>query len=96
MKFYQYFNTTLNSFEPLNVWFPDMEDPQDSSAVRDNSTCIFRNTEPNVVTFFRDQPIKEDVVEFTSGTALVGTRVLHNLTSIFFIYMWTEMRWHFY
>uniref|UniRef100_A0A1B6MNE1 Sushi, von Willebrand factor type A, EGF and pentraxin domain-containing protein 1 n=3 Tax=Cicadellinae TaxID=33370 RepID=A0A1B6MNE1_9HEMI len=49
----------------------DMEDPQDSSAAKDNSTCIFRNTEPNVVTFYRDQPIKEDVVEFMSGTVLL-------------------------
>ncbi|XP_054274318.1 uncharacterized protein LOC128994090 isoform X3 [Macrosteles quadrilineatus] len=49
----------------------DIEDPQDSSAVKDNTTCIFRNTEPNVVTFYRDQPIKEDVVEFPSGTVLL-------------------------
>uniref|UniRef100_A0A1B6DCY4 Sushi, von Willebrand factor type A, EGF and pentraxin domain-containing protein 1 n=2 Tax=Clastoptera arizonana TaxID=38151 RepID=A0A1B6DCY4_9HEMI len=48
----------------------DLEDPQDSSSVKDNSTCIFRNSEPYVSTFYRDQPITEDVVEFTSGSVL--------------------------
>lgn len=40
--------------------------------VKDNSTCVFHNTEPNVATFYRDQQITEDVVEFPSGAVLVS------------------------
>ncbi|XP_039298453.1 sushi, von Willebrand factor type A, EGF and pentraxin domain-containing protein 1 isoform X2 [Nilaparvata lugens] len=50
----------------------DVEDPQDStSTVKDNSTCTFRNTEPNVSTFYRDQPVTEEQVEFPSGAILL-------------------------
>ncbi|XP_075238047.1 hig-anchoring scaffold protein isoform X3 [Lycorma delicatula] len=49
----------------------DVEDPQDAVVVKDNSTCVFHNTEPNVATFYRDQPITEDVVEFPSGAVLL-------------------------
>lgn len=37
-----------------------------------NSTCIFRNQEPNVISFFNDQQIREDVVEFPAGTVLIS------------------------
>ncbi|CAL4084147.1 unnamed protein product, partial [Meganyctiphanes norvegica] len=37
-----------------------------------NKTCSFRNTEPNVVTFFGDQQITEEIVEFEAGTELVS------------------------
>ena len=38
-----------------------------------NKSCVFRNNEPNLVTFYEDQQITEDVVEFPSGTELVST-----------------------
>ncbi|XP_071053370.1 sushi, von Willebrand factor type A, EGF and pentraxin domain-containing protein 1 isoform X3 [Onthophagus taurus] len=37
-----------------------------------NSTCIFRNQEINVISFYNDQEIKEDIVEFPSGAHLVS------------------------
>lgn len=37
-----------------------------------NSTCIFRNQEPNVISFYNDQEIREDVVEFPAGASLVS------------------------
>ena len=39
-----------------------------------NKSCVFRNTEPNLVTFYGDQQITEDVVEFPPGTELVTGR----------------------
>lgn len=36
-----------------------------------NKSCVFRNNEPNLVTFYGDQQITEDVVEFPPGTELV-------------------------
>lgn len=43
-----------------------------------NKSCVFRNTEPNLVTFYGDQQITEDVVEFPPGTELVTGRRLFN------------------
>ncbi|KAJ8937898.1 hypothetical protein NQ318_001671 [Aromia moschata] len=40
--------------------------------VNNNSTCIFRNQEPNVISFYNDQRIREDVVEFPAGAVLVS------------------------
>ncbi|KAL1513275.1 hypothetical protein ABEB36_002702 [Hypothenemus hampei] len=37
-----------------------------------NSTCIFRNQEPNVISFYNDQEIKEEVIEFPAGALLVS------------------------
>lgn len=37
-----------------------------------NNSCSFRNSEPNVVSFFNDQQITEDLVEFPSGSVLVS------------------------
>ncbi|XP_063237081.1 sushi, von Willebrand factor type A, EGF and pentraxin domain-containing protein 1 isoform X2 [Bacillus rossius redtenbacheri] len=37
-----------------------------------NSTCLFRNSEPNVVSFYNDQQITEEVVEFPPGSTLVS------------------------
>jgi hypothetical protein len=42
------------------------------SMPKDNTTCLFRNSEPNVATFYRDQPVTEDLVEFPSGALLVS------------------------
>ncbi|CAG9821323.1 unnamed protein product [Phaedon cochleariae] len=43
-----------------------------ASQVMNNSTCIFRNQEPNVISFYNDQQIREDVVEFPAGAVLVS------------------------
>lgn len=37
-----------------------------------NSTCIFKNQESNVISFYNDQQIREDVVEFPAGAVLVS------------------------
>lgn len=37
-----------------------------------NSTCIFRNQEKNVISFYNDQQIREDVVEFPTGAILIS------------------------
>lgn len=41
-----------------------------------NGTCIFRNNEPNVVSFYNDLEIREDVVEFPPGATIVSRLVL--------------------
>ena len=37
-----------------------------------NKSCVYRNTEPNLVSFYEDQQITEDLVEFPPGTELVA------------------------
>ncbi|XP_049824701.1 sushi, von Willebrand factor type A, EGF and pentraxin domain-containing protein 1 isoform X2 [Aethina tumida] len=37
-----------------------------------NNTCIFRNQEPNVISFYNDQQIREEVVEFPAGAVLIS------------------------
>ncbi|XP_066943300.1 sushi, von Willebrand factor type A, EGF and pentraxin domain-containing protein 1-like isoform X2 [Macrobrachium rosenbergii] len=37
-----------------------------------NRTCLWRKTEPNVVTFYNDQEITEEMVEFEPGAQLVS------------------------
>ena len=44
----------------------------DGVGILRNSTCIFRNTEPNLVSFYNDQQITEEVVEFPPGSLLVS------------------------
>nr|XP_014289884.1 sushi, von Willebrand factor type A, EGF and pentraxin domain-containing protein 1 isoform X2 [Halyomorpha halys] len=41
-----------------------------TSSSKDNTTCLFKNTEPNVATFYMDQPVTEDSVEFPFGAVL--------------------------
>ncbi|XP_060533491.1 sushi, von Willebrand factor type A, EGF and pentraxin domain-containing protein 1 isoform X2 [Cylas formicarius] len=50
----------------------DIEDLMAAQMVSSNSTCVFRNQEPNVVSFYNDQKIKEEVVEFPAGAVLVS------------------------
>ncbi|XP_022181036.1 sushi, von Willebrand factor type A, EGF and pentraxin domain-containing protein 1 isoform X2 [Myzus persicae] len=38
----------------------------------DNTTCMFRNSEPNVVTFISDTMITNELTEFNAGTVLVS------------------------
>lgn len=37
-----------------------------------NGTCLFRNNEPNVVSFYNDLEIREDVVEFPPGATIIS------------------------
>lgn len=37
----------------------------------DNTTCMFRNSEPNVVAFIGDSMITDELTEFNAGTVLV-------------------------
>jgi len=48
------------------------EDALDGVGILRNSTCVFRNTEPNLVSFYNDQQITEEVVEFPPGSLLVS------------------------
>ncbi|KAJ8978205.1 hypothetical protein NQ317_014721 [Molorchus minor] len=50
----------------------DTEELMASQHINNNSTCIFRNQEPNVISFYNDQHIREDVVEFPAGALLVS------------------------
>lgn len=43
-----------------------------------NGTCIFRNNEPNVVSFYNDLEIREEVVEFPPGATIVS-RLVYSL-----------------
>lgn len=45
-----------------------------------NKSCIFRNNEANLMTFYEDQQITEDVVEFPPGTELV--RKVYNILEL--------------
>jgi hypothetical protein len=40
-----------------------------------NKTCNFRNNKPNVVTFYGDQQVTENSVDFPPGTELVGSMI---------------------
>lgn len=37
-----------------------------------NISCIWRKTEPNVVTFYNDQEVTEEMVEFEPGAKLAS------------------------
>lgn len=41
-----------------------------------NMSCVFRNTEPNLIYFFNDQIISEEIVEFPPFSELVGTQFI--------------------
>lgn len=40
-----------------------------------NTSCIFRNNEPNLVSFYNDLEIREEVVEFPPGATIVSRLV---------------------
>lgn len=64
---------TVRKLRPETVkTFADAEELLSSQGVNNNSTCIFRNQEPNVISFYNDQQIREDVVEFPAGAQLVS------------------------
>uniref|UniRef100_A0AAR5PA08 Sushi domain-containing protein n=1 Tax=Dendroctonus ponderosae TaxID=77166 RepID=A0AAR5PA08_DENPD len=43
-----------------------------SQTIINNSTCVFRNQEPNVISFYNDQQIREAIVDFPAGAILVS------------------------
>lgn len=51
--------------------FSDEDDLLGSQNIN-NNTCIFRNQEPNVISFYNDQQIREEVVEFPAGAVLIS------------------------
>lgn len=55
-----------------SVTIAEGEDVLDGVGILRNSTCVFRNTEPNLVSFYNDQQITEEVVEFPPGSLLVS------------------------
>ncbi|CAH0550197.1 unnamed protein product [Brassicogethes aeneus] len=50
----------------------DEDDLTSKSDLNNNSTCTFRNQEPNVISFYNDQQIREEVVEFPAGAVLIS------------------------
>ncbi|XP_014258644.1 CUB and sushi domain-containing protein 3 isoform X2 [Cimex lectularius] len=54
----------------LNCELDDSAKQGSASAPRDNTTCLFTNSEPHVSTFYLDQLLTEDTVEFPSGAEL--------------------------
>ncbi|XP_076260368.1 hig-anchoring scaffold protein isoform X2 [Rhynchophorus ferrugineus] len=50
----------------------DVDELMHHQTILNNSTCVFRNQEPNVISFYNDQQIKEDVIEFPAGAVLVS------------------------
>lgn len=55
-----------------NLLFSEIEEHVETNIViNDNSSCVYRNTEPNVATFHDDTLIIDDVSEYPSGTVLV-------------------------
>lgn len=67
-------NNTANKYTRLLIGFIclDAEELMASQMIVSNSTCVFRNQEPNVISFYNDQEIKEDVIEFPAGALLIS------------------------
>lgn len=63
-----------NKYTSLLIVFTylDAEELMASQMIVSNSTCVFRNQEPNVISFYNDQEIKEDVIEFPAGALLIS------------------------
>lgn len=60
------------SFPLENIHVSDAEELLSYQMFSSNDTCVFRNQEPNVISFYNDQQIREDMVEFPAGTVLVS------------------------
>lgn len=53
-------------------WSLDADELAGSQIINNNSTCFFKNEETNVISFYNDQQIREDVVEFPAGAVLIS------------------------
>lgn len=63
---------SLNCGE-FNIFFNKMQRKQSNFVLYlANGTCIFWNNEPNVVSFYNDLEIREEVVEFPAGATIVS------------------------
>ena len=40
-----------------------------------NGSCIFKNTDPHVASFYNDLEIRENYVEFPAGTTIISRSV---------------------
>ncbi|KAJ6649684.1 Locomotion-related protein Hikaru genki, partial [Pseudolycoriella hygida] len=81
------FNCIASSAGERTTWKIICEDGQwvGRSLNCANGTCIFRNNEPNVVSFYNDLEIREDVVEFPPGAIIVSSDEKVDLMSLPFI-----------
>lgn len=52
--------------------FIDDDDPLFHRMPSANGSCMFRNNEPHVVSFYNDLEIREDIVEFPPGTTIIS------------------------
>uniref|UniRef100_A0A182T8G8 Sushi domain-containing protein n=1 Tax=Anopheles maculatus TaxID=74869 RepID=A0A182T8G8_9DIPT len=50
----------------------DDDDPLFHRIPSANGSCMFRNNEPHVVSFYNDLEIREDIVEFPPGTTIIS------------------------
>uniref|UniRef100_A0A182JZ61 Sushi, von Willebrand factor type A, EGF and pentraxin domain-containing protein 1 n=1 Tax=Anopheles christyi TaxID=43041 RepID=A0A182JZ61_9DIPT len=50
----------------------DDDDPLFHRMPSANGSCMFRNNEPHVVSFYNDLEIREDIVEFPPGTTIIS------------------------
>uniref|UniRef100_A0A182QAR0 Sushi domain-containing protein n=1 Tax=Anopheles farauti TaxID=69004 RepID=A0A182QAR0_9DIPT len=50
----------------------DDDDPLFHRLPSANGSCMFRNNEPHVVSFYNDLEIREDIVEFPPGTTIIS------------------------
>lgn len=65
--------TQLILFKLHNLMFLNFEDTEELLSLKNvNNTCIFRNDEPNVVSFYNDQKVTSDIVEYPKDTILVS------------------------
>jgi len=55
-----------------NLNLRDLDELIAMQNMANNSTCLFRNQETNVISFYNDQQIKEDSIEFPAGAVLVS------------------------
>ncbi|XP_037811776.1 CUB and sushi domain-containing protein 1 isoform X2 [Lucilia sericata] len=69
-----YFNCIPSASGERNTWKIICENGQwiGRSYNCANGTCLFRNNEPNVVSFYNDLEIREDVVEFPPGATITS------------------------
>lgn len=70
-KFYLYFIFKYTHTHIITYYIIDSD-----SLISANGTCIFWNNEPNVLSFYNDLQIREEVVEFPPGATIVSRSVL--------------------
>ncbi|EDW76217.2 uncharacterized protein Dwil_GK14777, isoform C [Drosophila willistoni] len=69
-----FFNCIPNAAGDRQTWRIVCDDGQwiGRSYNCENGTCLFKNNEPNVVSFYNDLEIREDIVEFPPGATIIS------------------------